>query len=332
MGRSVVLTMSHTSSRHSSRALTVTIALIVALAITGGIWWATSASRAAGGSDIPLGALPAETGMGVVELVVHDRQVMQAYYEDAVGLEVIDESDDAVTLGRGVPLIRLVTSDGDEFASFEEAGLYHSAILYPDEPALARVLASIVAVAPESYQGASDHAVSLAFYFVDPEGNGLELYVDRPRDEWVWEGGLVSMGSAPLDPNAFIQEHLAGATASTAVMGHVHLKVGDLEEAEAFYADTLGFAVTARSDGALFYAAGGYHHHVATNTWMSGGAGARTNATGLGALTIEVPDAADLTAIAERLDAAGHNAEASDDALSVEDPWGNVVHIRVASA
>ena len=329
----VLLTMPRTTSRRPSRVLIVTLALIVLLVITGAIWWAISvSSRTAAGSEIPLGALPGDTGMGVVELAVHDRQAMQTYYEDAVGLQVIDESDDTVTLGRGVPLIRLVASDGQEQASFDEAGLYHSAILYPDEQALARVLASIAAVAPESYQGAADHAVSLAFYFVDPEGNGLELYVDRPRDQWVWENGLVSMGTAPLDPNAFIQEHLAGATASTAEMGHVHLKVGDLEEAEAFYADALGFAVTARSDGALFYAAGGYHHHVATNTWMSGGVGTRTNATGLGSLTIAVPDVADLTAIAERLDAAGYAAELAGETLSVEDPWGNLVRIRVAAA
>lgn len=140
-------------------------------------------------------------------------------------------------------------------------------------------------MAPQSYGGSADHAVSLAFYFADPDGNGLELYTDTPREDWVWQDGQVSMGSAPLDPNEFIQTHLGRSATTTAAggatMGHVHLRVGDLARARAFYADVLGFAVTAESDGALFHAVGGYHHHVATNTWGSAGAGEHPESLGL---------------------------------------------------
>lgn len=300
-------------------------------AIAAVIWFATASSRSAHSGAAPTAMLPDRTSMGVVDLNVQDIHAMQAYYVDAVGLGVLDEADGEATLGLDEPLLRLISaSDGEAQSTPTEAGLYHSAILYPDEASLAAVLVGLAATAPETFQGSSDHAVSQAFYFVDPEGNGLELYVDRPRDEWVWENGEVTMGSAMLDPNAFIQEHFDGSATGSAVMGHVHLKVGDLAEAETFYADTLGFAVTARSDGALFYAAGGYHHHLATNTWQTAGAGPRANATGLAAFTVTVPDAAAIDEIARRLDAAGHAFEQSIGELVTTDPWGNVVRIVVS--
>lgn len=137
------------------------------------------------------------------------------------------------------------------------------------------------------------------------------------------------MGSAPLDPNAFIDEHLGQVSDGTALMGHVHLKVGDLTEAEEFYADALGFAVTARSDGALFFAADGYHHHPATNIWQSAGAGERVNPTGLGSFEVTVPATMDLDAVAERLDSSGHDYTLSGESLSAADPWGHEVRVRV---
>lgn len=137
------------------------------------------------------------------------------------------------------------------------------------------------------------------------------------------------MGSEPLDPNAFIAEHLGASTErpDVTLMGHVHLKVGDLEQAEEFYADALGFAVTSRSDGALFYAAGGYHHHLATNIWQSDGAGERTNSTGLGAVNLTVGGTTALQDIADRLDTAGVDFELIDDRIIMDDPWGNEIRI-----
>lgn len=326
-------------------ALIVAAALVAAGAIT---WIAIAQSASARGDARPVAALPDETHMGVVEIAVHDLEKVQQYYVDAVGLRVIDDEADAdeeatgdgVLLGLDEPILRLTPDDSGEAGStLTDPGLYHTAILYPDAPALAATILQVATNAPDTFQGSADHAVSQAFYFLDPEGNGLELYVDRPRDEWKWQGGEVQMGSEALDPNQFITEHLgtdAGAideaAPDVATVGHVHLKVGDLQQAEDFYAGALGFAVTSRADGALFYAAGGYHHHLATNVWQSEGAETRTNATGLAGFTVTLPNAAAVDAVEDRLADAGYMSQRSDDALTAWDPWGNAVHLVVGSA
>lgn len=324
----------------------VAIAVIVAL-----VWWLASAatgSAASGEVRGPAGApteradgLPAQTSLSVNELKVRDLATVRAYYEDAIGLEVMAEEASDVLLGLGdVALVRLTESD-DPLPQLQDAGLYHTAILYPDEATLAQTLLKAAQAAPSSFQGSADHRVSLAFYFGDPEGNGIELYVDRPADEWVWVDGKVTMGSEALDPNEFIETHLGGEARGTATMGHVHLKVGDLDEARKFYADALGFDVVSESDGALFYSAGGYHHHLATNTWMSAGSGPRASEVGLGAVTIVLPDTQSVDAVAERALAAGYSAqftdtESSDDTSAgaygfvTTDPWGNKIRVVTA--
>lgn len=324
---------------------TYAIVAAIAVVLAGGVWAifaatgansSTNASASGPANAAPAAALPDSTRMDVVELQVRDIDAMQKFYVDAVGLSVLGEAEGGVSLGLADrPLIQLTpAAAGSVAADPAEAGLYHSAILYDEPKMLAQALMSIATVAPTAFQGSADHAVSQAFYFGDPEGNGLELYVDRPRDEWVWRDGEVQMGSDALDPNEFITEHL-GADAGNdapqlAQMGHVHLKVGDLAEAERFYADVLGFAVTSRADGALFYAAGGYHHHLATNTWQSDGAGQRSEAAGLGAVTVVVGSQADLAAVQDRIDAAGLSSTSSDSGISVKDPWGNQVRLRAA--
>lgn len=210
-----------------------------------------------------------------------------------------------------------------------QAGLYHSAFLYEDRASLAAVLAKVAHAAPGSFQGSADHAVSLAFYLGDPDGNGIEVYIDRPAREWTWKDGKVTMGSAPLDPNAFIREHLGAGTASDPKVGHVHLRVGDLDRARAFYSDTLGFAVTAETNGAVFFAAGGYHHHIGTNTWTSKDAGPRTNELGLGSFTVRVGSTEELAAVESRLDAAGIDHQRVEGSTVTEDPWGNAVTLAV---
>ncbi|MBP1324986.1 catechol 2,3-dioxygenase [Leucobacter exalbidus] len=316
-----------------SRALIITaIAIAVAALAAAGIWWgvtAASSANTAASAQSAARALPDDTSMGAVELVTASLAPMQEYYVNAVGLDVLDASSTQVSLGRDdAELITLTLDDGRPVDTATQAGLYHSAILYPDSPSLARVLSHIATAAPESYSGSADHSVSLAFYFTDPDGNGLELYTDTPEDTWVWNDGLVTMGAAPLDPNVFIQEHL-GQTPSTedTVMGHVHLRVGNLNDARAFYADTLGFDVTAESDGALFYSAGGYHHHLATNTWMSDGAGDRPKAQGLGHFTVHLGDDAALAAVADRLEAAQVAFTNDAGQLTVDDPWGNTIRL-----
>ncbi|WP_353987719.1 VOC family protein [Ruicaihuangia caeni] len=307
------------------------IALVAVMVAGAVVAVVTVSANATGAQDeAPQSALHADTRMGAVELKVRDVAAMAAYYgENGVGLEVLSEIADAMVLGvDGEEVIRLTTGGGDP-PSPTDAGLYHSAIVFPDGPALAEALVRVATQYPGLFQGASDHSVSEAFYFADPEGNGVELYIDTPRDEWVWQEGQVVMGSAPLDANAFIQEHLGGASAGDATMGHVHLKVGDIDQAREFYVDTLGFAATAEVNSALFMSAGGYHHHVAANTWGSAGAGARPEGLGLGQFTVVLPAASELDAVVERLQMAGLPFEQTERGVVVADPWGNEVHLTV---
>ncbi len=312
-----------------SRPLLIAFGAVLAagLIAAGTIWAVTAASSSEAQTASATGTLPADTRMGVVALVTDDLGPMRDYYVDAVGLEVLAETEQSVELGlEDTPLLTLTEDSAAAVDDPRRAGLYHSAILYPDAPSLARTIYGIATTAPQSYAGSADHAVSLAFYFSDPDGNGLELYTDTPESTWVWENGMVQMGSAPLDPNAFIAEHLETAPGDgETVMGHVHLRVGDLDAARGFYSDILGFDVTAETDGALFYSAGGYHHHLATNTWSSAGAGARPDSQGLAALTVHLGSDEALTGLADRLAAAGLDFSNESGRISVDDPWGNTV-------
>jgi catechol 2,3-dioxygenase len=294
--------------------------------------------------------LSPETAMSAVTLHVDDIDRQTRYYRDAVGLAVLPTPDeergsgrDVVVLGRaGTPIVVLVRTPGLPRPRRGEAGLFHTAILFEDQTALAVAVASVARTAPGTYVGSADHLVSQAFYFTDPEGNGVELYTDRPRDDWRWSGGRVQMDSLPLDPSAFLGAHLepgwtleAGRPdldpeAGGAVVGHVHLQVGDVPAARRFYVDTLGFEVTAEWHGALFVAAGGYHHHLAVNTWRSMGAGPRAVTLGLGEVSITVPAADDVDALAARLRARRVSARHDGAELRVEDPWRNVVRVRAA--
>lgn len=290
--------------------------------------------------------MAAETGLEAVTLHVGDLDAMTAYYRDVVALQVLDVPPPAVgtlavrgaatvTLGRGrTPLVVLRHTPDLPARGRGQAGLFHTAILFGDQAGLAATVASIATRAPGSYTGSADHLVSKAFYFTDPEGNGIELYWDRSREEWAWSGGRVAMDSLRLDPNAFLDEHLTQAAlerpdAADAVVGHVHLQVGDVPSARAFYVDALGFEVTGEWHGALFVAAGGYHHHLAVNTWNSAGAGPRASSLGLGEVAIRVPSADDLEALAGRL--AHHGVAVADDGatLSFEDPWRNLIRAAV---
>lgn len=320
----------HASQVADRRRRRRTTAAAVVLLLVGIVAGACADDPGVEADDAPPRVLPADTRMGAVELRVADLEAQRAFYADVLGLEVLAEDDDTTSLGAGgEELVRLVSSDLPRPA-VGDAGLYHSAILYPDEASLAAVLRQVATKAPESYAGASDHTVSQAFYFSDPEGNGLELYVDRPRAGWTWQDGRVQMGSSPLDPSAFIAEHATPTASGEPVVGHVHLQVGDLDEARRFYVDTLGFEITSEIDGALFMAAGGYHHHLAANTWSSQGAGRRSATTGLGSFHVLLPGADELEDLAQRLATAGHDIVRTATSLSVDDPWGNTVTLALA--
>jgi catechol 2,3-dioxygenase len=237
-----------------------------------------------------------------------------------------------VVLGRpGRPAVVLRAATGLGRVALGDAGLFHTAVLFDSQAALAAAVYSVASTYPRSFTGSSDHLVSKAFYFDDPEGNGVELYWDRPRIEWRWDGSRVAMATLPLDPNGFLHEHYAGpAVRGDAGVGHVHLKVGDIPTARRFYVDVVGFETTAEfGSQALFVSAGGYHHHVGMNTWQSRGAGPRTPALGLGQVTIRLPDADALGALRDRLAVAGVSVRDDGRTVSFEDPWKNAVRAAV---
>ncbi|MDP9736911.1 VOC family protein [Curtobacterium sp. 260] len=278
--------------------------------------------------------LAADTGMGAVTLRVADLDTMVAYYRDGVGLTVLTNAGGTAVLGRGAtPIVVLEHAPAMRHASPHEAGLFHTAILFDTQADLAAALYSVATRYPQTFTGSADHLVSNAFYFQDPEGNGVELYWDRDRTEWSWTHGMVDMATIYVDPNAFVQEHLTSSALEAAStrpgrVGHVHLSVGDVATAKAFYVDRLGFATTAAmGDQALFVSAGGYHHHMAMNTWNSRGAGRRQQALGLGLVRIEVPGADDLGALVSRMHDTG--VQTADDGRTVafEDPWANRIEV-----
>ena len=287
--------------------------------------------------------LPGQTRMGRVSLDVADLAAQTAFYRDVLLLDVRAEHGSEVELGRGEEtLVTLRHHPELPRGERRSAGLFHTAILHADRAALAATLASVAVTTPELYTGAGEHLVSQAFYLDDPEGNGIELYWDRPRDEWRWQDGKVVMDTRYIDPNAFIAEHLTdaardhlstapdrrvGLAGLDATVGHVHLKVGDAELAKRFYVDLLGFELTAEAPGAVFVAAGGYHHHMAMNTWRSAGVGLRAPSLGLGRVDISLPTAADVAQAAARLRSAGSQLRDTGAAVELDDPWGNLVRL-----
>ena len=281
--------------------------------------------------------LAPETHMGRLELRVRDMATMLAYYSNGVGLEPISDEPGAVVLGQaGKPIVRLSEANDLRPASRNEAGLFHTAIVYEGLPQLSKTLVSLFQQFPETYSGTGDHWVSQAFYFTDPEGNGVELYHDRPRDLWKWNGSHVAMGTDYIDPMDFLRTHLGGVDLDSlapteAELGHVHLQVGDIQSARGFYVDALGFDETAAlGNTALFVSAGGYHHYMAMNVWNSRGAGPRNKTLGMGVVDILVPTDEELAMVNERLKFHGRNVTFDGRTLSALDPWNNEIRLSVA--
>jgi catechol 2,3-dioxygenase len=215
--------------------------------------------------------------LGPVRLLVADLDPAVSFYERAIGLTELERDGAVAALGPrgGEPLVELVGRPDAPPRPSRSTGLFHLALLVPSRPELARTLRRVVD-AGARLSGASDHLVSEALYLHDTEGNGIELYRDRPRDEWRYEQGELQMATLPLDLEGVLAELPVGddhGMDAATRMGHVHLNVADLEEAERFYVGELGFDVTVRGyPGALFVSSGGYHHHIGLNTWAGRGA------------------------------------------------------------
>lgn len=284
--------------------------------------------------------LAADTSMGAVTLRVGDLELMSDYYARAFGMAPLEERtrerEVHRVLGRGTtPLVRLVHTPDLPGVDPRQAGLFHTAFLFEDAPALAATVYRAAQDRRGQFVGSSDHLVSEAFYFTDPEGNGVELYTDRPRSEWTITAGQIAMATEYLDPNLYLQNHLTQETfdagpSRAGVVGHVHLQVGDVPTAREFYVDALGFEATVTGyPGALFASAGGYHHHIAMNTWNSRGAGPRAARLGLGDVAITVPTAGEIEALGARLRARNIDFAGDGRSVVVQDPWGTQVTVAL---
>jgi catechol 2,3-dioxygenase len=272
-----------------------------------------------------------------VSLQVADLARSVAYYGRVLGLRPLEQRDGIAILGAqgdGVPLLDLRELAGARPVPRRgRLGLYHFAILLPDRPSLGRFVRHLAAIG--EYAGMSDHYVSEAVYLTDPDGLGIEVYADRPRSSWRHEQRQLVMATDPLDVQSVVAS--AGGTAWTGMpagttMGHVHLFVDDLARAEAFYHQDVGFAKMVWSyPGALFMAAGGYHHHLGTNTWAASAPRAEAGDARLLEWVIEMPSALDVREAAQHLEAASHVVEWSGGSAIVRDPWGTRVRLAISS-
>jgi catechol 2,3-dioxygenase len=287
-------------------------------------------------SEPTVDEISARTRMGTVELTVADLERSLAYYRSAVGLELLERDGGRASLGvPGRELLALVEEPGARSGE-GFTGLYHFALLLAQRADLARWLAH-AARDRVPLVGVSDHFVSEALYLSDPDGHGIEIYWDRPRE--TWEGQVAArMTTLPLDVDNLMGElddprsaSFDGLPAGT-VMGHVHLKVAEIAGTVAFYRDSLGFGLMAQlGRQAAFLGAGGYHHHVGANTWESRGAAPPPPGTAaLRHVTVVLPGSRERDAVLERVERHGHSPHESAAGPVVRDPSGNTLLLAVA--
>ena len=280
--------------------------------------------------------LPDQAQLGRVRLQVADLARSLAFYEGVLGLRVLDRPGGQVVLGPqkdDTPLVELVERTGARPVPRRgRLGLYHFALLLPERAALGRFAGHLAEAGVQA--GMSDHLVSEALYLSDPDGLGIEVYADRPREAWRHEDGQIVMETNPLDAGRLGQAAgeapWAGAPAGT-VVGHVHLHVGDIERAAAFYHEALGFDKTVWSyPGALFLSAGGYHHHLGANTWAASAPPAGEDDARLLEWTLALPEAENVEAAAQSLEEAGYPVARDAGACLATDPWGTALRIAPA--
>jgi catechol 2,3-dioxygenase len=282
-------------------------------------------------------SLPSTLRLGPVALTVRDLDRSVAWYERSLGLAVHRLEAPVAELGDGTTAALVLHEDPAARPAGRHAGLYHYALLYPSREELARA-AIRLATTRTPIQGASDHGTHEAIYLPDPDGLGIELAADRPRDRWPSPEEEFSRGGPrALDFHGLLAaaagEEPTPVVAPGLRMGHVHLHVGSIERGLAFYRDVIGFEVWARLPSAAFVSAGGYHHHLGFNTWLGEGVPpAPREAVGLRHWTIEFEDRADVDAVRTRLHRAGARTEDTHDGgLVAWDPWGIAVQIVEAS-
>lgn len=278
--------------------------------------------------------LPGETHLGAARLLVSDLERSLEYYQQVIGLRVLSREPTSLVLGAsggGSALISLETRPGTKPPPRGgRYGLYHFALLLPDRASLGRLVTHLGELG--AHVASADHAVSEALYLWDPDGLGIEVYADRPRAAWRIRGQEIFMTSERLNMQSLSMaggdERWAGIPEGTS-LGHMHLQVSDLERAEAFFHAALGFdKIVWNFPGALFLSAGGYHHHLGTNTWAAGAGQPLENEARLLEWEIVLPSSDDRAAAVQSLRAAGYAAEADGESWVVSDPWNTILRLR----
>jgi catechol 2,3-dioxygenase len=277
--------------------------------------------------------------VGTVTLKVADLARSLQFYTTVIGLEVFKQDSHSAVLGVGNrPILLLEEVPGAARLARNLTGLYHAAILFPDRHSLAVKVQQLVKI---SYPfGYGDHLVSEAFYLDDPDANGLELYADRPRSTWIGSDGQLQMATDPIDFKSLFAEVSPDdpalnnpAAPDGTKLGHMHLRVGSIPTARAFYRDVLGFDMMMEMPSALFLSAGGYHHHIGMNIWESdGGNPTPENSAGLREFSISLPDPAEMDRLIAQIEAADIPVERSDDSVLVLDPFQTRVKLVLASS
>ena len=278
--------------------------------------------------------LPSTLRLGAARLTVTDLDRSVAWYQTALGLRVHDHGATTAALGDGSTTVLELVEDARARPAGRHGGLYHFALLYPSREELARAAVRLGRTRTP-IQGASDHKTHEAIYLPDPDGNGIELAADRPRDEWPPPQVEYASGPAPLDIDALLAtiegEEPTDHVEPGLVMGHLHLHVGDIDEGLAFYRDVLGFEVRANLGSAAFVSAGGYHHHLGFNVWKGRGVGpAPDDAVGLRFWTVGLDTPEEVAAVRGRVVAAGLAVTDVERGFEVRDPWNTAVRIVAA--
>jgi catechol 2,3-dioxygenase len=279
-----------------------------------------------------------DTQIGVVSLTVASLERSIAFYEQVLGFRTLSRVENSAALGAaGEPAFLLLTEvPGAPPKPIRATGLYHFAILVPSRADLGRSLKHLVE-SEYRLDGYSDHLVSEALYLSDPDGNGIEIYRDRARDEWEWQNGHVVMASEMPDLRGILAEGerdprpWMGLSEGTRI-GHIHLQVADIPQAAQFYHNVLGFDIVAELPSALFVSAGGYHHHIGLNTWNSLRSGPTpAESAGLRYFSITFLDVEARQQVLARLEAAHIPFEQHGEAVTVNDLWDNVIHLTIVS-
>lgn len=278
--------------------------------------------------------IPDKTSIAGIDLIVNDLESSLKFYSGLIGLKEFKREGNISFLsanGNGPHLIKLTENKNAEIAFRGAPGLYHLALLFPSRKELARVFLRLFENGVK-FSGFSDHLVSEAIYLSDPEGNGIELYADKPKETWNWKMGEVLMDSLPLDISKITDElpdrGVWNGIHEDTILGHVHLNIRDLNNAEKFYSNILGMNVTSYSyPGARFFSAGGYHHHIGTNNWSANSIPAKENSRGMESFTVRIPDTAFIEQVKKDADNAGLLLSENADELLIKDYENNKVRV-----